>query len=359
MDTALVKFEAAKRALAEARNIDEVKLVRDQAEALRLYVRQQGESLEMQNDIAEIKLRAERRAGELLAEQGRRQGERDNIERFDAQTFQPPKLKDLGISKFQSHRWQAEAAVPEEVFEQYVTKTKAKGGELTSAGLYHIAKEEKRQKERATLAQAAEYIPSSDRWQIFHDNMASWIAPREYDFIITDPPYPREYLSLYEILARQATTWLQPGGLLVAMCGQSYLNEIMTTMIAYLDYYWIAAYLTPRQPTPLRQRQVNTTWKPLLIFTRKGDTYKGKIFGDVFVSASSEKSLHNWGQSVSGMSAIITQICLPGQWILDPFCGASSTGVAALMHNCLFHGVDIDENNVNISRKRLNAIKNT
>ena len=62
----LVLFDRARQALAQARSIDEVKLVRDQAEALRLYVRQQGEGLEMQNDIAEIKLRAERRAGELL-----------------------------------------------------------------------------------------------------------------------------------------------------------------------------------------------------------------------------------------------------------------------------------------------------
>jgi hypothetical protein len=39
-----------------------VKAVIDMAERLRLYSRQVNESLEMQNDIAEIKLRAERRA---------------------------------------------------------------------------------------------------------------------------------------------------------------------------------------------------------------------------------------------------------------------------------------------------------
>jgi hypothetical protein len=137
------------------------------------------------------------------------------------------------------------------------------------------------------------------------------------------------------------------------MCGQSYLDEIMTMMTAHLDYYWTAAYLTPGQPTPLRQRQVNTTWKPLLMFTRKGDAYRGKIFGDVFVSDAPEKGPHDWGQSVSGMAAVVTQVCLPGQWILDPFCGGGSTGIASLMHSCLFHGVEIDEANVNISRRRL------
>jgi hypothetical protein len=226
-------------------------------------------------------------------------------------------------------------------------------GKLTMAKAKKVLKERKRKEERAAMAQAVQNIQPSDRWQVYHDDMTTWTAPRQYDFIITDPPYPREYLPLYETLAHRALEWLRPGGLLVAMCGQSYLDEIMTMMTAHLDYYWTAAYLTPGQPTPLRQRQVNTTWKPLLMFTRKGDAYRGKIFGDVFVSDAPEKGPHDWGQSVSGMAAVVTQVCLPGQWILDPFCGGGSTGIASLMHSCLFHGVEIDEANVNISRRRL------
>ncbi len=136
-DTALVRFDAARRALAEARSIDEIKLVRDQAEALRLYVRQQGESLEMQNDIAEIKLRAERRAGDLLQQIGVQAG---NPQLLHDETIAPPRLEDLGISRVQSHRWQAEASVPEEQFEQHVAEIKAAKNDLTSAGLYRLAR---------------------------------------------------------------------------------------------------------------------------------------------------------------------------------------------------------------------------
>lgn len=137
--TVLVKFEAAKRALAEARSIDEVKLVRDQAEALRLYVRQQGDSLEMQNDIAEIKLRAERRAGELLAAGGRKPGETDKTIMSHNVTLSPT-LEDLGISRMQASRWQLEANVPEEIFECHVAEIKAAKEELTSVGLRRLAK---------------------------------------------------------------------------------------------------------------------------------------------------------------------------------------------------------------------------
>jgi 16S rRNA G966 N2-methylase RsmD len=210
---------------------------------------------------------------------------------------------------------------------------------------------------RTEIAEQGAQVPKDKRWCIYHDDMTVWEAPRQYDFIITDPPYPKEYLSLYENLAIQSKVWLKDGGLLIAMCGQSYLDEIYAMMSKHIDYYWTAAYLTPGQPTPLRQVNVNTTWKPLLIF-RKG-IYKGKIFGDVFKSEGNDKDHHKWGQSVSGMLDIVTKVCLPGQYILDPFCGAGTTGIAALRNGCLFDGIEKDIQNVNIAKGRINGDNET
>lgn len=216
---------------------------------------------------------------------------------------------------------------------------------------YKELEKAKKKKERSEIAKKAKDVRPSDRWHVYNSDMQTWTSERQYDFIVTDPPYPREFLYLYESLAIRANEWLKDGGLLIAMCGQSYLDEIYAMMSRHIDYYWTAAYLTPGQPTPLRQVNVNTTWKPLLIFSK--GKYEGKIFGDVFRSDRNDKEFHEWGQSVSGMYDIVSKVCLPGQYILDPFCGAGTTGVAALKHECFFDGVELNKENVEISRARL------
>ncbi len=232
-----------------------------------------------------------------------------------------------------------------------------KQGKLTIPEAKKEANIRNREIERQLTAEKGKAVPENKRWNVWQADIRTWKAPRQYDFIITDPPYPKEYLELYSILAKRSLEWLKPGGLLIVMCGLFYISEIYNRLNEYLEYHWTAVYLMPGLLKPIRLMNVNSSWKPLLIYSK--DKYKGKMFSDVFTSPHRDKKYHVWGQSEEGMYSIISGICLPGQYILDPFCGAGSTGIAALKNGCLFDGIDIDIKSVNITKGRLNEATKT
>jgi hypothetical protein len=119
----LVKYNTAKKALAEAHRIDEVKDIRDKAVAMRLYAMQAKDRI-LIDHATEIRLRAERRAGELLKEMAQA-GERAVRKNMKSQPA-TSKLSDLNINKSQSSRWQKLADIPDNDFEELVNHTKQK-----------------------------------------------------------------------------------------------------------------------------------------------------------------------------------------------------------------------------------------
>lgn len=120
--TALIKYEAACRALAECKAVDEVKVWADKAAAMQAYGRMaKDKTLEV--DAAEIRIRAERRLGELIAAQKAGPGLAKPGVKPSANSvvgddrIQTPTLAEAGISKDLSSRAQKLAAVPEAEFE--------------------------------------------------------------------------------------------------------------------------------------------------------------------------------------------------------------------------------------------------
>jgi hypothetical protein len=113
--TELILYDKMVAAIDACHRVDEVKEIRDKAAALELYCRQ-AKDYENERKAARIRIRAERKAGELLAELERGKG-------YPGGASQPRSeyrraYEEAGASHYQARRWQDLAAVPEKYFEE-------------------------------------------------------------------------------------------------------------------------------------------------------------------------------------------------------------------------------------------------
>ena len=139
-NNALVTIENLEYILAHTHDLIVLKDLRDQAEAVRQYVRQAKQGLELQNRVAELKIRIERQIGQYLNEVVPSTGGRPRKNPATESQFLPsPTLAELEIAPHQARRWRLEADLPENIFDEFVDLVKSAGEELTSAGVRRLA----------------------------------------------------------------------------------------------------------------------------------------------------------------------------------------------------------------------------
>lgn len=184
----LRRLDEAVRLLAAARSVDEVKGIRDLAEAARVYAREAQLGLEAQNHAAEIKLRAERRAGELLRAMPRNEGQRYGRR----EPLQPaPTLEELGLSRSQSHRYQAVASIPDRLFEDHLAETKERGAEITTAATLRLAADHQRANQPTPMRSSTEFARPA-RVQLLQADVRAGLAQLESESVqtcVTSVPY--------------------------------------------------------------------------------------------------------------------------------------------------------------------------
>ena len=143
---ALAQISRARRFLEQAKDLTDIKAVRDMAEAARLYARARKLGRETENAAAEIKVRADRKLGETLkAGKMNRGGRPRTTAALGATVSAEPTLADLGITDHESSDAQAVAALPAEVFEQAIAETKEAGKPLATKPLVREGRKLKRE----------------------------------------------------------------------------------------------------------------------------------------------------------------------------------------------------------------------
>jgi len=236
-------------------------------------------------------------------------------------------------------------------------KAKLQTGEVSINQAYkEIKKEEKKEKkeeERRILAEegAKKEIEIDFRLGDFEEVFVD-IPDGSVDCIITDPPYPYEFIEVWTKLSRFAKRVLKPNGYCIAYSGQMYLPEVMQRMSENLDYYWTFAVYHEGQTQIVNGINLMCRWKPVLIF-QNGKKKIDNTFQDYFISGQREKNGHDWQQSKSGVAYLIEMFTKPNDLIFEPFAGSGTTMIAAREKNRRVMGAEIDEQTYNIAKALL------
>jgi hypothetical protein len=130
LETGLLKYDRACRALAEAKTLDEVKDIKNIAMAMAAYAKQ-AKNLQLEADAAEIRLRAEKRLGEMMQKQwevvgaNRGGGDKRSDHRVSKKpSDSPPTLAEAGIDKNLADRARKAAALSPVKFEEEVQRVR-------------------------------------------------------------------------------------------------------------------------------------------------------------------------------------------------------------------------------------------
>lgn len=181
ISTSLASISAAKNALVSASNLEDVLTIRDKAKAIQELVKARNASLETQNAAAEIRLRAERKAGEMLEKiikVGSRPKKGITMTPFSKQ------IDSMGVTKNQAVRWQLTSKVKESDFVQIVAECNEAKEELTQKRLLDFAKKTvKAEKLESEIIEQ----PESEDGSVVDD--LSNLEQRKFGTIYADPPW--------------------------------------------------------------------------------------------------------------------------------------------------------------------------
>jgi len=229
---------------------------------------------------------------------------------------------------------------------------KIDSGELSGERAERIIRDRQAQHRRVEQAKReAEAQPQPTLVDIRHGDFRNVLADlHDIDAIITDPPYPAEFLPLLDDLAGWADKALKPNGVLAILMGQTHLPEVFRRLNGHRPYRWTGCYLTTGPAYVSHKARIQSQWKPLIVYGG------GPRFSDLFRSEGSDadaKSNHKWGQDYNAFHTIVERLTSRRQTVVDPFMGPGTTLLAAYALGRHAIGCDIDADHVKTAKARL------
>ena len=194
------------------------------------------------------------------------------------------------------------------------------------------------------------------------DMRKSKLAGEQFNLILTDPPYSRNELPLYDHLGHLAGRTLVEGGFLAVLTGQQFLDQLLMVLTKPehgLQYLWTVCLSFSGSHGRKPGLGIINAWRPFLIFVKprhgksKAPHYKTtQTLIDLVSTKLPALPTHKWEQLPKAFEPLVTSLSKPGDTVLDPFAGSGAVLEACRSTGRHAVGWDIDSKAVDQMEKR-------
>lgn len=178
------------------------------------------------------------------------------------------------------------------------------------------------------------------------------LPPESFEAVVTDPPYPKEYLSLWEPLGVLSARVLARGGSLLSVAPHYALPDVLAAVGQSLKYRWMLCMEQASGPHPRMAMGIEVCWKPVGWWVKDAWPIGRGFKADLFHNQHPTAKLHKWEQNLSWAEACL-RFVPAGRPVLDPMLGSGTLLLAARTHGYPSVGIDVDEAACEIAANRL------
>ena len=375
---ALQLRDNAKQQLAEIRTIETGVEYLSKVKAIETWAKAEKKDAELQNLIAEQKLRTQRILGGLLKESGVSKNGG-----FSIGNKEVPMLSDYSITKNESSAFQKIASLPQEMFEEEISIAKEETNkriELTTSRMLTAAKQYEKDKKRKEQGEVIKTINISDKIKNGDSlEILKTLPDNSIDIVLTDPPYGIDYKSNRSEYKNSITS----RGLLNDSKEDAFylLDETCkilldkTSQDSHLYFFcsWsvfssfesiISKYFTIKTPIVWDKGNkgsgdLENDWgnqTELIIYCTKGkkniNYRKGNVISVPKVHSS--KLIHPTQKPTELIKEILEVSALKNDFVVDPFMGSGSTIKACDEYGVKSLGIELDKEMFLLANKFIN-----
>lgn len=193
----LANMDQASYALGQARSIAEIKHVHDIAEAAKRYAKAADLCNEAYVMASVVAADARRKAGEMLMQLEKGQGgrpEKNTCARAQVSEYNEV-LHEINLPRFTAAKWQQEARVPDDVYQDIKQNALDNGKELSQRNVLKVVKDIEFEKRQDDFQKP---IGNTSTVAVcYHGNCLDYLKTDipMIDLLLTDPPYAMDYKS--------------------------------------------------------------------------------------------------------------------------------------------------------------------